>query len=116
MGLPNAGKTTYSEQFKNVCHTDKLNPHKWEGITKLAKEEMVLDGLFTTRKSRIKLLSLFDWKKKTLIWIDTPYEVCLERSSVGRHIEAVINNYNRFEPPTYEEGWDEIIRICPKSM
>lgn len=49
--------------------------------------------------------------KKTCIWIDTPLEECIQREDRNRPIEIILLHADTFEPPTYDEGWDEIIVI-----
>lgn len=112
IGLPNAGKTTYSTRYDNVLHTDALKPKaRWSDIEKAMDDSLVVDGVFFSRRTREKLLALADGCKKTCIWLDTPVDVCINRENRGRHHSLVEVLHMRFEPPTLDEGWDEIIRI-----
>lgn len=75
---------------------------------------VVIDALFTRivwRKMILEAIKNFDCKR-TLIYMDTPLEECLRRNS-QRHnplpdfvVESI---YNSIEPPTLDEGWDEIL-------
>ena len=105
VGNPNAGKTTYSQRFKNVLHFDDYLGRYAEGYAVAANmEDITVEGLFQSRNTRIELLdALAHHSPKVCIWIDTPAEVCKARPDFkGRA---------RMEPPTLDEGWDEIIRI-----
>lgn len=113
IGLPNAGKTTFSARFENVIHLDDFPPLKFincnEAVRK-AGEYVVAEGIYNLRCRRERLLEAYQGNcKKVCIWVDTPLEVCLARN--GRDRETVLIAAQMFEPPTYDEGWDEIIRI-----
>ena len=114
-GLPNAGKTTYSKKYDNVIHTDSFfNRHYAieEEVKKRIEnnEEVCIEGLCHTAKFRKRLVELCsDNEPKICIWLNTPVEECLRRKGMHNH---AIKVYKRvFEPPTLEEGWDEIIII-----
>ena len=111
-GLPRAGKTTYSKKYEGKCkifHLDdygspinayvrinkKLNP----------KEDVVIEGVYNRAETRKNLIAPYSDDKKICIWLDTPIEVKKTRQGYSKHCEYP------FEPPTYEEGWDEIIII-----
>ncbi len=120
-GLPNAGKTTYSAIFENVIHLDDI-PHKTFGeqlykCNRLAaaNEHSVVEGVYNTKRRRRELLrACKSHQKKVCVWIDTPYEECVRRENRGRpHIVAI--HYKMFEPPTLDEGWDEIIIVRGKN-
>ena len=104
-GHPNAGKTTYSERFENVLHFDEYLGRYADGYAIAAgMDDVVVEGLFQKRKTRLELLdALADHSPKVCIWVDTPTEVCKARPDFkGRA---------RMEPPTLDEGWDEMIVI-----
>ena len=108
-GIPNAGKTTYSAQIKNVVHYDDLpltTRQRYERIIELAQHgEVCIDGVYGERWRRVELLRACKGQKNVCIWVDTPVEVCMSR---GR--ETLVKMYAKhFEPPTLDEGWDEII-------
>lgn len=113
IGLPNAGKTTYSERFENVLHLDDFPPSKFlncnEAVRK-AVDDVVVEGIYNLRCRRERLLEAYQGNgRKVCIWIDTPADVCVGRENRGRHEQVV--RAHLFQPPTYDEGWDEIIRI-----
>lgn len=117
-GLPNAGKTTYSARFDNVLHLDEFigNPSKYKACIEAAKNasfDIIIEGLFTERKKRTDLFEAIKDKpgERVCIWIDTPADECIRRENRGRHPSVVEHHARIFEPPTYDEGWDEIIRI-----
>lgn len=116
-GIPNAGKTTYSERY-NAVHYDDMNLTTRQRYVKLneiiRQGDAVIEGVFGERKRRIEFVqSCPDGEKKTCIWLDTPLEVCLEREAAYRQRPAsmVICHAQVFQPPTLSEGWDEIIII-----
>ena len=117
-GLPNAGKTTYSNQFENVIHLDDCPRPRRENFERLAAEtdgDVYAEGVCNSRRNRRRFLNAISKRtdKKVCIWIDTPLEVCLEREAAFRKRSAsmVRQHANRLEPPSLDEGWDEIIRI-----
>lgn len=117
-GLPNAGKTTYSKHFENVVHFDECPQprHKiFEEIVAKAEGDVVAEGVCNSKRSRAMFLHAIRHKdeRKVCIWIDTPLEECIRRENAYRKrpVSMVEEHGRRFEPPTYEEGWDEIIRI-----
>ena len=100
-GQPNAGKTTYSKRFKNVVHFDDYIGRYEDGYRIVeSMDDVCVEGLFTKRKTRLALLKAYKGNDKVCYWIDTPIEVCKER--------ADFKGTRHFEPPSYDEGWDEI--------
>lgn len=119
IGIPNAGKTTYSNQFKNVIHFDDI-PHttdeEWYNrcdlIVKEANDDVVVEGIYNRAKRRKKLLEICKDKPiKKCIWIDTDVNECIKRENRDRSINIVKGHYALFQSPTYDEGWDEIYII-----
>ena len=115
-GLPNAGKTTYSAQFENVIHTDDVPCVKGHGHMRTVcemitgkTEDVCVEGLFPTRHSRRMLIHAAGDTYKKCIWLNTPADECIRRENRGRNKCIVTNSQQIFQPPTYEEGWDEII-------
>lgn len=107
-GHPRAGKTTYSAQYGDaVLHLDECGMQPYEGVEKRIRHmvgDVVVEGVYSRAHRRKRLLSLYKGGgKATCIWLDTPLEV--RRQRVGYHRTLS----ERFEPPTYQEGWDEII-------
>ena len=112
IGIPNAGKTTYSQRFDNVYHIDDFGKQRWEKIKSIISDDVTFDGLFIHVNSRRRLLSLCDDNyTKTCIWLATPLNDCLQRENRGRLPGLVHHYYNTFQIPTYSEGWDEIIKV-----
>ena len=116
-GIPNAGKTTYSQRFENVVHMDEVatKGHPMSRICEIiseSEENVCVEGVFTTIHSRKQLADACpaEWKK-TCIWLDTPLEECIRRENRGRREGLMRNCHACMQPPTYSEGWDEIIVI-----
>lgn len=120
-GLPNAGKTTFSKQFENVVHLDDVIytapkeriPNTAKEINSLSdKNDIVVEGVFFLASTRKKLLSLLDFEcKKTCVWLCTSKQICIARENRGREVSMIQQLHEQFQPPTLDEGWDEIIVI-----
>lgn len=115
-GIPNAGKTTYSSRYADVIHYDDMNlttRQRYAELKRLAQEgNAIVEGVFGESKRRKELAdSCPSAEKKICIWIDTPLEECLEREKNyrKRQLGLVQIHHKTFEPPTLDEGWDEII-------
>ncbi len=115
IGLPNAGKTTYSNQYKNVIHFDDVwsrNIYSYL-VDEIKKDNNIcIEGVFEKSLKRRMLVEASN-SKNICIWLDTPLDVCLDRERKGRKRSdhLVIWANEDFEPPTFDEGWDEIITI-----
>ena len=110
-GIPNAGKTTYSERFENVYHADNFRRDGvdlWEIIN---QNGVVIEGIFGNAETRRRIVKRAG-KPCTCIWLNTTLEECLKRENRGRGLGLIRYHHRIFEPPTYEEGWDEIIVIA----
>lgn len=105
IGYPNAGKTTYSQQFANVLHFDDYLGRYADGYAIASTmQDVVIEGLFQRRKTRMELLNALSHQSPRIcVWIDTPKEVCKARPN--------FKGSTYMEPPTLEEGWDEIIIV-----
>lgn len=116
-GRSRAGKTTYSQQFDNVIHGDSVRALYGEKYPKIyeivsQRNDIVLDYLFETAEKRIGLLQAYKGDSpKRCIWLDTPISTVALRATHGRSDSPKYARPQIFEPPTYEEGWDEIIII-----
>lgn len=117
-GLPNAGKTTYSSQFDNAIHFDDCKMPRQQIFEKMVAEstgDVYAEGVCNSKRSRGMFLKAISHRtdKKVCIWIDTPLEVCIERENNFRRrpIGMVLEHARRFQPPTLDEGWDEIIVV-----
>jgi predicted kinase len=116
-GIPNAGKTTYSSKYSNVIHMDDVVPQKKglayeEVCDSLFKcdSDICLEGVFVASRIRRKLCESYKGEKICL-WLDTPIEECIARENRHRGTFIISNCAQHFEPPTLDEGWNEIIII-----
>lgn len=115
IGIPNAGKTTYSERYEGAVHFDDIWSRRiYQHLAELIAEnnEIVIEGVFGSAEKR-KMLASCSNARNVCIWLDTPLEECLERERNGRKRSdhLVIWADADFEPPTLNEGWDEIVII-----
>ena len=112
-GLPNAGKTCYVGH--GGLHLDDFQFGYVECNEAVAssKKDICVEGLYGTIKRRMQLLSMVRGEKTVCVWLDTPVEVCIERERNGRKRgdSFVLHHAKMFEPPSLDEGWDEIIII-----
>lgn len=115
-GIPNAGKTTYSKQFENVVEFDRVkgtNRQMREKVLEMVGEnpDLTVEGVYGKAEDRRLLVNTAKGSRNTCIWLDTPLETCVERENAYRHRSEhlVVCSHEHFEPPTYAEGWDEII-------
>ena len=132
-GIPGSGKTTLATQLSQeydlaLYSYDYLRNNRrpeWGCISAyllelviqslLDNQSVIVDDMYITKESRQKLLSaISDIEcKKTLIVLQTPLELCIERDrtrtshNLGKPI--VCNFNKKYEPPSLEEGWDEIL-------
>ncbi|MBO7733980.1 MAG: hypothetical protein J6S67_15555 [Methanobrevibacter sp.] len=111
-GIPNAGKTTYSSLFKKVIHCDDVTGrNQLVKIVAMVKDdpEICVEGVYEKAEDRKKLVDACS-KKSKCIWLDTPLDECIKREINGRNrsVHMVQWSSEDFEPPTYDEGWDEI--------
>ena len=102
-GIPGAGKTTFSERYGNVVRYDDFSHLPRAERTEVFRGAEVVEGIFNSREGRMAVLG---GRGGTCIWIDTPLETCVERCGLSASMHAEM-----FEPPTLDEGWDEIVRV-----
>lgn len=113
-GRSRAGKTTYSKRYDDVIHLDLcggLTNCYDKALEKVrAKEgDVIMDGVYNTIERRTALLEAYKGGgEKVCIWLDTPLEV-IEQRFFGKW--KPMNLPHLFEPPTLDEGWDEIVII-----
>lgn len=121
-GIPNSGKTTYSQKFHNVIHLDEVQPINQSHIAKVCEiisqcnKDIVIEGVCIDAYYRQQILNAakhYDIKK--CIWLNTPLEICLQRENRNRALFIIKNCYKMFKPPIITEGWDEIEVIEWKS-
>ena len=119
-GIPNSGKTTFSAKYSKCLHYDDIaltTPKRYAYICERVRSEgeIAVEGVYDERWRRIELVEACHQSghKATCIWLNTPLEVCLERERNFRcRHESIVVHYSKvFEPPTLDEGGDEIIRI-----
>ena len=107
-GIPSAGKTTYAPDALHLDAVRRLP--EAERMAAYAGADAV-EGTFITRRSRIRLLEAWEGRdgRRVCVWLDTPLDICLAREKArGRGEWLVRHHARRFEPPTLDEGWDEI--------
>lgn len=110
-GLPNAGKTTLSERYENALHQDEIGT-----ISNVIKaieqidDDVIIEGYFGKCEERKNVLSAYNGKTKCL-FIDISVEESIRRENRNRHPQILRNAARFFEPPTFDEGWNEIIII-----
>lgn len=105
-GLPRAGKTTYSSLFDDVIHLDTSGAYR--GVIHRLKSEngdIVVEGVYRLASERIRLIKAYNGTGLKCIWLHTPDEIRRSREGWDKFCDQP------FEPPTYDEGWDEIIEI-----
>lgn len=134
-GLPGSGKTTYAHKLAEEtgailhCYDDlpgAFSPSKQQAVhaqmwAAIAEElrhghDVVCDDLHHTKEKRRMILNAVkDIEcKKVLVLMETPLDVCLERNAgrKRRLPDVVLHSCAaRFEEPSLDEGFDEIIRI-----
>ena len=110
-GMSRAGKTTYSKQFEDVIHLDYCGgiitcyDRASEKVSN-ANGDVIIEGVYNTVERRKALLSAFNGEgKRVCVWLNTELETIASRTF--DHIPKP----TYFEPPTLDEGWDEIIII-----
>ena len=132
-GIPGSGKTTLSNelacQYKVIAYScDDLRKHRplkcgpfkpyIFGLVRqslLDGQSVVVDDLYITEDSRYELLSAISDIpcKKILIVLQTPLEVCIDRdrtrTSHNLGQRAISHFYNKYQLPSMDEGWDEIL-------
>lgn len=110
-GLPNAGKTTYSKRYEDALHQDEIGTIA--NIVKAIEQisgDVVIEGYFGTKEERSRVISAYNGNVKC-IFIDISIEESIRRENRNRHPQILRNASRFFEPPTLDEGWDEIIII-----
>ena len=106
-GIPNAGKTTYSQKYDNVIHLDDVQRTSVICEMVANEEDVCVEGAFLDSRRRRKIADAYKGKK-VCIWLNTPLDECIARENRGRQKGLFRVCAEGFEPPTYAEGWDEI--------
>lgn len=107
-GLPNAGKTTYSAQFKDALHQDEIGTISRIVSTIEPMDDVIIEGYFGRRAERDRVRQAHNGYAKC-IFIDISVDESIRRENRNRHPQILRNAARFFEPPTLSEGWDEII-------
>lgn len=111
-GVGRAGKTTYSQAFDHVLHLDGMGrePQRFRNvINALTDRDVTVEGIYGTSALRMELLQAYRGKGSKCIWLDTPEP--LVRDRLKKDGIPIPHRHFDFEPPTFNEGWDEIIII-----
>ena len=123
-GAPASGKTTISKQMAEKYNAERISfderhymRHN-EMISPILEalmdeKNVVADSVFAYVKQRKMILDAVKNIpcKKILIYMTTPLDECLRRNANRKnHLPdfVVESFYNSIEPPTLDEGWDEI--------
>lgn len=124
-GVPGSGKTTHSrrmaeefnlkrfsfDEMRCLCLAEFMRP-ALEAIRD--GKSVILDSTNLRVNVRAKILqALKDIPcKKIAVYMDTPLEECLRRNAKRevRLQDCIIEStYRSLQPPTLDEGWDEIL-------
>ena len=111
-GRCRAGKTTYSKNFENVVHLDEVSMSgrerypKVKDIVSNCTGDIVVEGVYEHKSVREELLRSYVGHGSKCIWLDTAEDVLLQRMDT---IKLIVPRH--FDPPTLDEGWDEIVII-----
>ena len=138
MGYPGAGKSTLSKYYETQGYKwyspdnirNELDMHKTEDFLEIInilhnrmKEDLeqgndiIYDSTNLYRKQRMRVLKIinqYDYEKICYI-LTTPIDICKKRNSkrIGYSKvseEDYVNMEKHYKEPTYDEGWDEIIK------
>lgn len=104
-GMPRAGKTTYAQSYDNVIHLDGLGYHQVKERISQVYGDVVVEGIYNDTRTRSRLVDAYKGTGTKCIWLDTPLEIRKKRPMWQPYFGMT------FEPPTYDEGWDEIVVI-----
>ena len=126
-GIPGSGKTTLSKQIADeyiavrlsldemgYVRQFKLIPHIIEALEN--GESVVADSLYTKKQWRTEILEAVKGIecKRVLVCMNTPLDICILRNR-GREKPlpdfVVEYQFEKYEKPTLDEGWDEIIYV-----
>ena len=105
-GLPRVGKTTYAIQFPDVIHLDTSGGY--QGVLRRLQHkdgDLIVEGVYHLQGQRERLIKAYNGESFKCIWLDTPHEIRKARKGWDKFCDLP------FEPPTFSEGWDEIIII-----
>jgi bifunctional polynucleotide phosphatase/kinase len=121
VGSPASGKTTWCASY--ACETvhrdvDKTIPRMLKHANLVNLHDIVIfDATNATRKNRSEFISWARMRHRPIacVHITTAKDICIERNRL--RIEdrvpdiAIYSYFSRFEAPSIEEGFDEIIVV-----
>lgn len=134
-GIPASGKTTlsslFASEYNNKLHhfddyANAFHPEKskdalhqmWSDIYQELQngDDVICDNVHITKEMRADILNAVSNVscKKICVVLTTPIEECIKRNAnrKARLPDFVLYDmHNKFEPPSLDEGWDEIIYI-----
>ena len=137
IGLPASGKTSYAQEMKKrygeeleIISSDairkelfgseeeqKYNDKVFNEVFHRTKKSIlknkitIIDSTNLSRKRRIAFLKQFNNCEKRATVFAIPFEVCCERNNSRERIVpqcAMDRMFKSFQPPAYEEGFNEI--------
>jgi predicted kinase len=136
IALPGAGKSTYAKNIlkedssviivssdairKELYGSEEDQSHNQEVFNEVFKrtrdaikdnKHCIIDSTNLSRKRRIAFLKQFNNCEKRATVFAIPFEVCCERNNSRERIvpqHAMERMFKSFQPPAYEEGFNEI--------
>ena len=118
-GAPNSGKTTQSQTMSLVYHLSQFYQGNFNqqfidctNYLSTLHIDFCIEGVYNTIVLRKTLLNACknQWYKKC-IYREISFNTCLKREKRHRSVTTLKKAYDILEPPTLDEGWDEIIII-----
>ena len=97
-----------------MIHLDEIGL-PWERYAKVnekvagTNKDVVVEGIYNHADLRADLVKAYKGDYAKCIWLNPPKHI-VEEHAKKRKIPITKYHMN-FEPPTYDEGWDEIIII-----
>lgn len=134
-GIPASGKSTIAKILmadKLYSFDELVKDYKGQNISKYHKQveiqmfkdiqlclknnnSVICDHLLITKEKRLELLSYIpEGCKKICVVLNTPLEECLRRNAIREIILpdfVITQSVEIYEPPSIDEGWDEIIYV-----
>lgn len=124
-GAPASGKSTLSKQMAEQYNAERISFDERNYMRHnqmispivealINRKSVVADSVFTYVKQRKMILdAVKDIPcRKVLIYMTTPLDECLRRNANRKnHLPdfVVESFFHSLQPPTLDEGWDEII-------
>ena len=108
-GLPNAGKTTLSRRFANVVQVDEVRRRRDVLQAVAAADDVCVEGVFERRSERLAVLRAYEGTRTRCILVDESAAESIARERRGRPAWALRACAQRFERPSADEGWGELL-------